>query len=73
MRVIELSPGAGYHRVSTLAGNLTDSLNSGGYRDGSSHLASFEFPCGISALSLGHLYVADCDSKAIREIKLFNG
>ena len=73
VRVIELSPsgGAGYHRVSTLAGNLTDPLPHGGYRDGSSHLASFEFPCGVVALSFGHLLVADCDSKAIREIKLF--
>lgn len=58
--------------MSTLAGNLTDSFTTGGYRDGPSNLASFEFPCGIVALSEGRLFVADCDSKAIREIKLFN-
>ncbi len=67
VRAIEIT--GEYYRVSTVAGNMTEQgrgLPRPSYRDGTGTHASFQFPYGIAAVSLGHIFLSDCDSKAIR-------
>lgn len=59
--------------VTTLAGSSTDIINDttyikGGYKDGSTETATFNFPTGITIGLEGKIYVADSYNHAIRVI-----
>lgn len=69
IRKLDLATGA----VSTLAGNLTDTVATPGSSDGDGTAASFNLPVGLAYDGQGSLFVADSANNTLRQIAVASG